>query len=98
MEDVALCPGTNCPIRRNCKRYVDWAFRSKGDKFPAWWTEPVYKDGDCRLQIVEKCCGSCRHFLYEDANGNGYCGKKKAPKSCNMSCNDFELVNSHSVR
>lgn len=38
----------------------------------------------------EECCGGCKHFLYEDTDGIGYCNKHKVKSYCGAVCNDFE--------
>lgn len=37
-----------------------------------------------------KHCGECRHFKWEDACGQGWCGKYDAPTMCDQTCIEKE--------
>lgn len=38
-------------------------------------------------------CGSCRHFKYEDVNGNGWCGKIDLVTHCSTQCTYYAKKN-----
>ena len=46
--DYTYCPGTECPIRETCKRYID-PFDAIDEIL--WWTSPWYEKqkGSCDL-------------------------------------------------
>lgn len=46
MENLDLCKGKRCPIRKQCARYVP---DGKGFFF-----HPQYRDGDCILFVAKK--------------------------------------------
>lgn len=48
--DMDLCPGTNCPKRKTCKRFTIWQNTNKPTH--AWWIEPQPKD--CKLYLLTK--------------------------------------------
>lgn len=37
------------------------------------------------------CCGACRKFLNEDANGIGWCEQFMCTSECGFVCDDFEM-------
>ena len=37
------------------------------------------------------CCGNCVSFLYESANGSGWCEKKKKLRFCDQFCKDHRF-------
>ena len=40
-----------------------------------------------------KCCGNCKHFKDEDAEGDGYCEKLKQLSHCSFKCHHHEFKN-----
>ena len=42
MPDIAMCEGTDCPLRENCKRFM-----SEPDSYSQSYMSPPYKDGKC---------------------------------------------------
>lgn len=37
------------------------------------------------------CCGNCTSFLYESANGTGWCEKKKKLRFCDQFCKEHRF-------
>ena len=38
------------------------------------------------MTTENKCCGNCKHFKYEDAEGRGVCVNFYSPQSCSDLC------------
>lgn len=48
-SEIDLCNGVACPLKRNCKRYLDTEFIDFSN--PTYWVEPSYLNGSCKYQI-----------------------------------------------
>lgn len=45
------------------------------------------------MGVLDKCCGNCKHFKDEDAEGDGSCEKMIEPTYCNFKCLLHEFKN-----
>ena len=43
------------------------------------------------MGILNKCCGNCKHFTHESANGNGWCEENEWITECGKTCKCHEL-------
>lgn len=48
----------------------------------------LYGDSD-NNSMIDEGCGSCKYFLYEAANGYGYCSFYHKDKFCADTCRDY---------
>ena len=44
MPDITMCPGTNCPYKEKCSRFI-----SKPSEYQSYFMEAPIKDGKCDM-------------------------------------------------
>lgn len=55
--DIGMCSGVQdhwsspCPLRENCQRFVLGRKALDENYYPIWWTNPLYENGKCKIQI-----------------------------------------------
>ena len=57
--DITMCFGEDCPIKKDCIRYV-----AKPEQYQSYFTEIPYKDGKC--DCFRDCKGYDKRWIKEE--------------------------------
>lgn len=47
MNDITFCPGTDCPLKQRCLRYLQGMQHDDLGNYGYWWMEPAYSNCAC---------------------------------------------------
>lgn len=61
------------------------------NRFEECFVDPILEVCFFGRRRNEGCCGNCVSFLYESANGSGWCEKKKKLRFCGQFCKEHKI-------